>query len=178
MGEGAEKVTLPFDDFGENETGLARTTDGALALSPGEISTTNVGAEAARLADLAHSWGITIPADFIPATKAQVAYWRELCGAISPTGTEGMKDGTWPTYLAPAMADGSAQSFQDEFSAWLFLHTRIPPQQAPETAWSIADAERSLRHGRQGARPHRSMRLDRNDVAECGPHAIAAAIIW
>ncbi len=66
---------------------------------------------AARLADYAQSWGITIPADFTPATKAQVAYWRELCGAISLTGTEGMRDGSWPADLAPskptlqAMAD-------------------------------------------------------------------------
>ncbi len=57
---------------------------------------------AARLADYAQSWGITVPADFTPATKAQVAYWRELCGAISLTGTEGMHDGDWPADLAPS----------------------------------------------------------------------------
>jgi hypothetical protein len=64
-----------------------------------------------RLTEHAQAWGITIPADFTPATKAQVAYWRELCAAISLTGAEGMRDASWPAALAPvkptlhAMAD-------------------------------------------------------------------------
>jgi hypothetical protein len=46
--------------------------------------------------------GITIPADFTPATKPQVAYWRELCGAISLRSTVGMSDTDWPADLSPA----------------------------------------------------------------------------
>jgi hypothetical protein len=38
----------------------------------------------------------------LPATKAQVAYWRELCGAISLTGAQGMRDDGWPADLAPS----------------------------------------------------------------------------
>jgi hypothetical protein len=108
MGEDVEKVMLPFDEAGEGDTLNATTTDGALALTPAEDASV---AAAERLADYAQSWGITIPADFTPATKAQVAYWRELCGAISLIGMEGMHDCGWPADLAPskptlqAMAD-------------------------------------------------------------------------
>ncbi len=42
-----------------------------------------------------------IPEGFVPATKAQVAYWRQLCGAISERGTRGMGDADWPPELAP-----------------------------------------------------------------------------
>jgi hypothetical protein len=99
MGKDIEKVTLPFDEAGEGDTLTAPITDGALALSPVEDASV---AAAARLADYVQSWGITIPADFSRATKAQVAYWRELCGAISLTGTEGMHDSGWPADLAPS----------------------------------------------------------------------------
>ena len=30
-----------------------------------------------------------------PPTHAQIAYWRELCGAISATGAAGMTDEAW-----------------------------------------------------------------------------------
>jgi hypothetical protein len=99
VGEDIEKVTLPFDEAGEGDTLTALTTDGALALTQAEDAS---GAAAARLADYVQSWGITIPADFSPVTKAQVAYWRGLCGAISLTGTEGMGDASWPADLAPS----------------------------------------------------------------------------
>jgi hypothetical protein len=95
-----EKVLLPLKEAGQGDTSFPPTTDGALA--PPDTVAEKAAEEAARLADYVHSWNITIPADFTPATKAQVAYWRELCGAISLTGTEGMKDGAWPTDLAPS----------------------------------------------------------------------------
>jgi hypothetical protein len=95
-------VTLPFEETGENDPGSAPATDGALALVPADTSETNATATAARLAEYAQSWGIPIPPEFTPATKSQVAYWRELCGAISLTSTEGMRDGSWPADLAPA----------------------------------------------------------------------------
>jgi hypothetical protein len=97
MGQDVERMTLPFDEADEDDAGSALTTEGALA-----FLSADTGAATALLADYAHSWGITIPADFMPATKAQVAYWRELCGAISLTGAEGMMDGAWPTDLAPS----------------------------------------------------------------------------
>jgi|GEM_PF-906008 len=105
MDEDVEKVTLPFEEAGGNDPGSAVATDGALALASADTLADTVVARTmavARLADCAQSWGITVPADFIPATKAQVAYWRELCGAISLTGTEGMRDDTWPADLAPS----------------------------------------------------------------------------
>jgi hypothetical protein len=99
MGEDVEKVTLPFDDLDQLDTGSGLDTDGALALT----LTEDAGVAAVtRLDDCARLWGITIPAGFTPATKPQIAYWRELCGAISLTGTEGMRDGAWPADLAPA----------------------------------------------------------------------------
>jgi hypothetical protein len=100
MAEHVEKVTLPFDSTGEGDTLTAPTTDGTLALILAEDASV---AAVERLADYAQSWGITIPANFTPATKAQVAYWRELCGAISLTGTAGTHDSDWPADLAPAM---------------------------------------------------------------------------
>jgi hypothetical protein len=45
--------------------------------------------------------GIELPEGFVPATKAQVAYWRQLCGAIHGRGTAGMGDTDWPPELAP-----------------------------------------------------------------------------
>jgi len=111
VAEQVEKVTLPFDVTGEGDMLAAPTTDGALALSSAETAAVKAAEIAMHLSDYAHAWGITIPADFMPATKAQVAYWRELCGAISLTGTDGMRDGDWPVDLAPskptlqAMAD-------------------------------------------------------------------------
>ncbi|HEY7093956.1 MAG TPA: hypothetical protein VH393_12290, partial [Ktedonobacterales bacterium] len=111
MGEGVNKVTLPFDDVGKGVPSSAPATDGALALAPADPAAAKAAAEAERLVDYAHSWAITVSADFIPATKAQVAYWRELCGAISLKGTDGMHDGGWSADLAPskptlqAMAD-------------------------------------------------------------------------
>jgi hypothetical protein len=111
VAEEVEKVTLPFDQPGGSDAITAPTTDGALALTPAKTPEVHAAETAARLADYAHSWGIIVPADFTPATKAQVAYWRELCGAISLTGTDGMEDSAWPANLAPstptlqAMAD-------------------------------------------------------------------------
>jgi hypothetical protein len=111
MGEAVEKVTLPFDESGESNAGSAPATDGALALASGDAAAVKAAEAAARLADYAQAWGITVPVEFTPATKAQAAYWRVLCGAISLTGTEGMHDGDWPVDLAPsrptlqAMAD-------------------------------------------------------------------------
>jgi hypothetical protein len=108
VAEQIEKVRLPFEAVDEGNRLTAPTTDGALALTPAEDAS---AAAAERLAAYAQAWDIIIPADFIPATKAQVAYWRDLCGAISLTGTEGMGDCDWPADLAPskptlqAMAD-------------------------------------------------------------------------
>jgi hypothetical protein len=102
MGEDVERVTLSFDESGENDAGYALATDGALALSPGDTAESNAAETAACLANYAQSWGITIPPDFTPATKAQVAYWRELCGALSLKGTEGLRDTDWPADLAPS----------------------------------------------------------------------------
>jgi hypothetical protein len=102
MGEQVEIVTLPFDEDGEIYAGALPGTDGALALSPVGSADANMAAETARLAEYAQAWGIIVSADFTPPTKAQVAYWRELCGAISLTGTQGMRDGDWPADLAPS----------------------------------------------------------------------------
>ncbi|HEV8191850.1 MAG TPA: hypothetical protein VGP82_10255 [Ktedonobacterales bacterium] len=52
-----------------------------------------------RSAPAAH--GIEIPERFVPATNAQVAYWRQLCGAISERGSRGMGETDWPPELAP-----------------------------------------------------------------------------
>ena len=101
VAEKVQKVTLPFDEAGENDVGSASATDGALALSPGDIAVATAAEAAIRLADYARAWDLAVPMEFTPATKAQVAYWRELCGAISLTGTEGMRDGDWPADLRP-----------------------------------------------------------------------------
>jgi hypothetical protein len=101
VAEEVEKVLLPFDADGTEDASRAVITDGALALSSAEATAAKAAEEVVRLANYAHSWGITIPAGFSPATKAQVAYWRELCGAISLTGADGMQDSDWPTDLAP-----------------------------------------------------------------------------
>src|SRR5262249_371519 len=101
-----EKVTLLYDEVDEQpceyDGAQADATDGALALLPADTATANTAEEATPRAECAQAWGISIPADFTPATKAQVAYWRELCGAISLTGKDGMRDTDWPTDLAPA----------------------------------------------------------------------------
>ena len=34
--------------------------------------------------------GLEIPEGFVPATKAQIAHWRQVCGAISERGPRGM----------------------------------------------------------------------------------------
>jgi hypothetical protein len=102
MHEEVEKVMLLFDEGGASDTASALAADSALALSHGDAAAEQAAAEAVRLADYAQAWSISIPIDFIPATKAQVAYWRELCGTISMTGAEGMRDGNWPTDLAPS----------------------------------------------------------------------------
>jgi hypothetical protein len=101
MGEDVEKVTLPFDEAGENDPDCAPAADGALALLPADTPAVPATEGALRLADYAQAWGIMIPADFTPATKAQVAYWQELCGAISLSGVDGMRDGNWPADLVP-----------------------------------------------------------------------------
>ena len=82
MGEQVEKVMLPFEEASIEGASAAPVTDGALALTPANTPTINGAETAGRLADYAHSWGITVPAGFTPASKAQVAYWRELCGAL------------------------------------------------------------------------------------------------
>jgi len=46
-------------------------------------------------------YGIEIPKGFVPATKAQVAYWLQLCGARSQQGSAGMADTDWLPELAP-----------------------------------------------------------------------------
>lgn len=45
--------------------------------------------------------GIEVPDGFVPATKAQVAYWRQVCGALSLCGATGMRDTDWPPDVAP-----------------------------------------------------------------------------
>jgi len=108
MSEQVEKVTLPFEDMGSSDPASEPVTAGALALLPGGggpaplASAEDAIGAAPRAAGHAHAWGLTIPSDFTPATKAQVAYWRDLCGAISLTGTTGMRDGAWPADLAPS----------------------------------------------------------------------------
>jgi hypothetical protein len=109
MDEEVEKKTLPLDGVDADVAPRVARTEGALALSPVEAEA--VKAEeakteeaAARLAEYAQAWGITVPPDFTPATKAQVAYWRELCGALSLTGRIGMRDDAWPIELAPCKA--------------------------------------------------------------------------
>src|SRR5215813_7986081 len=37
-----------------------------------------------------------------PPTHAQVAYWRELCGALSLAKGRGMADAVWPADLKPS----------------------------------------------------------------------------
>jgi hypothetical protein len=108
MGEEPEKVMLPFDEVSESDPVTALATDGGLALA---LEDNAVADAALHAAENARAWGLTIPPNFTPATKAQVAYWRELCGAIVLTGSEGMRDSDWPADLAPskptlaAMAD-------------------------------------------------------------------------
>jgi hypothetical protein len=102
VAEQVEKVKWPFEEVGAEDAPSALVTNGALALSPVETACADTAAEAVRPAEYAQSWGITIPADFTPATKAQVADCRELCGAISLTGVDGMRDGNWLTDLAPS----------------------------------------------------------------------------
>jgi hypothetical protein len=149
MDEQVEKVTLPFEDGGEDGPGAAPPTDGALALSPSDTAADSAEDAAKRLAEYAQAWGITIPADFTPATKAQVAYWRELCGAISLTGVEGMRADDWPADLAPskptlqAMAERRlivrrrrAWHLKRKWHAWL-QYLRLTAVPAP--ALTIAD---------------------------------------
>src|SRR5690349_8383311 len=38
---------------------------------------------------------VTLPDGFVPATKAQVAYWSELCSAIRERASRGMGDADW-----------------------------------------------------------------------------------
>jgi hypothetical protein len=149
MGEGVEKVTLPFDKAVENDPGSTPATDGTLALSPAGNADATAAEAAVRLADYTQAWGITVPADFTPATKAQVAYWRELCGAISLTDVEGMHDSEWPADLAPlrptlqAMAERSlivrrrrAWRLKRKWHAWL-QYLRLTAMPTP--ALTIAD---------------------------------------
>jgi hypothetical protein len=95
-----ENVMLPFDGPGEDDSGPAFRAHGALALLPADPATATEAA--IRLADYAQAWGITVSADVTPAAKAQVAYWRELCGAIALVGRNGMGDSGWPADLAPS----------------------------------------------------------------------------
>jgi hypothetical protein len=67
VAEKVEKVVLPFDEGNDNASGSGVATDGAFALSSVDSA---VAAATARLADHAQAWGITIPMDFTPATKA------------------------------------------------------------------------------------------------------------
>jgi hypothetical protein len=144
-----EKATLPFDDGDENGSGSAPAIDGALALLSASAGDGTAAAEAVRLADYACSWGIAILASFTPASKAQVAYWRELCGAISLTGADGMRDSDWPADLAPskptlqAMADRNlivrrrrAWHLKRKWHAWL-QYLRLTA--VPTPALTIAD---------------------------------------
>ncbi|HEX9412145.1 MAG TPA: hypothetical protein VF916_01450, partial [Ktedonobacterales bacterium] len=39
-----------------------------------------------------------------PPTKAQVYYWRELCGVATLHGAAGVRDDQWPPELAPSTA--------------------------------------------------------------------------
>jgi hypothetical protein len=146
MGDEVEKVMLPFDEGSADGAANSPATHGALALA---LEDTAVADKTSRMADYAQAWGITIPADFTPATKAQVAYWREVCGAISLTGTEGMKDTAWPADLAPskptlqAMADRRlivrrrrAWHLKRKWHAWL-QYLRLTA--VPTPALTIAD---------------------------------------
>jgi hypothetical protein len=45
---------------------------------------------------------IEIPDGFVHATKAQVAYWRQICGVLSTHGKVGMRDADWPPELEPS----------------------------------------------------------------------------
>lgn len=45
--------------------------------------------------------GPSLPDGFVPAAKAQVAYWRELCGVLIGAGSAGVRDTEWPADLAP-----------------------------------------------------------------------------
>src|SRR5262249_46296634 len=103
MSKQSEKVLLPFDEGGVDAPGADAPIQGALALSLAKAPGAGETAEgAAYVATLAAAWGITVPADFTPATKAQVAYWREVCGTISLMGKIGMRDGAWPAELTPS----------------------------------------------------------------------------
>jgi hypothetical protein len=99
MSEQVEKVMLLFEELSAVDGSNTSAMDGALALSSTEDPSV---AATARAAEYAQEWGITIPGNFTSATKAQVAYWRELCGAISLQGKAGMRDGAWPVELAPS----------------------------------------------------------------------------
>jgi hypothetical protein len=99
VGEQLEKVTLPFDEAGDSSALTTPTTDGPLALTSVSDRSADVAAHAAANAA---AWGLTITPTFTTATKAQVTYWRELCGAISLTGKAGMRDNDWPADLVPA----------------------------------------------------------------------------
>jgi hypothetical protein len=135
MVQDVERVTLPFDD---GDTANPQATRGELALVPEDNAVADV---ADRAAENARAWGLIIPTDFTPATNAQVAYWRELCGAISLTGKDGMRDTDWPADLAPsrptlqAMADRGlivrrrrAWHLKRKWYAWLqyLRQTAIP----------------------------------------------------
>jgi hypothetical protein len=101
VAKGGEEVTLPFDEGGEHEAGSALPTDDTLARAPSNTAAATMAQVAGRVADYAQAWGVSIPADCSPATKAQVAYWRELCGAITLTGADGMGIVTGPRVLLP-----------------------------------------------------------------------------
>jgi hypothetical protein len=149
MGEDVEKVTPPVDGGDANGTPLVARTEGALALSPVGAEAAKAEEAAARLAEYVQAWGLTIPPDFTPATKAQVAYWRELSGALSLMGKIGMRDGAWPIELAPsnatllAMAErglivrrGRAWRLKRKWYAWL-QYLRLTA--VPTPALSVAD---------------------------------------
>jgi hypothetical protein len=103
MSEHVEKVTMPFDEAGVDAPAADAPIQGTLAPSPVEAPVSDATADAAaRAATNALAWGLTIPPTFTPVTLAQVAYWRELCGAISLKGKAGMRNGEWPAELAPS----------------------------------------------------------------------------
>lgn len=58
-------------------------------------------ADESRGEELPAATNIAKPDGFTPATKAQVAYWRQLCGALSVRGSAGMGDADWPPELQP-----------------------------------------------------------------------------
>jgi hypothetical protein len=105
MGEQGEQAMLPFDETGENARASASARDGAIALSSSDTAEVNAAETVSRPGAYPQAWGIAIPPDFIPATKAQVAYLRELCGAIALTSMDGMHDTGQPTDLVPSRPD-------------------------------------------------------------------------